>query len=62
MITCKMMIFNCKFLDKIKFGISTASIFHDNLADFFGFEVKLMRFNVIDYEGNLPESGEESFA
>lgn len=57
-----MIIFDCKFLDKIKFRISTSSVFHYNVTDFFRFKVSLISFDVVDYKGNLSESREKSFA
>lgn len=52
---------NGKFLDKVKFSISTASVFHYNIADLFRLKVCLIGFDVIDHKSDFPEGGEEPF-
>ena len=50
-----------KFLNEVKFGIATTAIFHDDVADFFGFEVGLEGHDVVDDVGDFPQSAENSF-
>lgn len=62
LITCQIIVFYCEFLNKIQFRITTSSILHYNITDFFRFEVNLMSFNVVDYKSDFSERWEEPFA
>ncbi len=52
---------DCKFLNEVKFGITAATIFHDDIADFFGFEIGLEGHDVVDDVGDFPQSAENFF-